>query len=154
MTNETSPRTTSEVFGSRLRQARERQGWNQEDVANKLENLGLKLDRTAIAKIEGGYRKLSLDEAVAIAAVLNVALVHMCVPLTDTQKVRVADQTVDASRMRAWVRGERPLRDTDDLRVFLTEAPEQEFRDRLAHTERSASAPDARLEEGEASGLD
>ena len=150
MTHSTDARTPSDVFGSRLRDAREKQGWNQEDVASKLANLGLKLDRTAIAKIEGGYRKLSLDEAIAISAVLNVALVHMCVPLTDAERVRVGDQVVDASRMRAWVRGERPLRETDDFRMFFTQAPEQEFRDRL-EADRSHAPP---KEEGEPDGLD
>lgn len=59
------------LFGQRLRRLRERQGWTQAQLAERMGDLGLSLHASAIAKIEAGSRPLRLSEAKIIALVLG-----------------------------------------------------------------------------------
>ena len=61
-------------MGSRVRELRYRSGLRvtQEQLAARLQTLGLALDRTAISKIEGGRRPVTDIEIVAICRALSV----------------------------------------------------------------------------------
>jgi hypothetical protein len=87
-----------------------------------------------IAKIEKGgtrARNASLQEVLAIAAALNVGVVHLFVPLEDDASVEIAPKFVaSAPRVREWVRGLLPLRDRD-VGEFVTELPDRELRTML-----------------------
>lgn len=64
-----------ETFARRLRQARERAGMTQTELAHKLsELLGNALDPSAITRIEKRERGVRLEEAVHIAEILGVPL--------------------------------------------------------------------------------
>jgi transcriptional regulator with XRE-family HTH domain len=115
----------SEVFRRRLREVRQAKGWTQPELAEALAGAGVDLNEFVITRMESGKRRVSLDEAVALAAVLGPSLLHMVVPL-DNSKVHLAPrlpaQAVDA---RAWVRGQRPLRQADE-QLFYFQAPPAE----------------------------
>jgi transcriptional regulator with XRE-family HTH domain len=67
------------VFARSLRGLRSARKWSQARVAAEVaERRGLSLDPTAITRIEGGQRGVSLSEAVAIAAVLGATVDEMC----------------------------------------------------------------------------
>lgn len=64
------------VIGTRVRQARKaaKPPITQADLAARLQVLGLKIDQSALSKIEAGQRPVSDIEAVALARALNVSI--------------------------------------------------------------------------------
>jgi hypothetical protein len=98
------------------------------------------MGQAAITRIERGERKVSLDEAIAIAAVLDIAPVHLFMPIDGDGTVRLAPGLeVDQAKARRWSRGNIPLRPEDfefyldqtpgDVRVSAEELSEDEQRD-------------------------
>jgi transcriptional regulator with XRE-family HTH domain len=61
-------------FRKQLRQERVRRGWSQADVAKKLSRNGIPMYATTVAKIEAGERAVRVDEAAAIADLLELPL--------------------------------------------------------------------------------
>lgn len=62
------------VLAARLRQARERLGWSQSDLARELQLLGWDAGRTLITKIELRERCVTDYELIVLARVLSVGL--------------------------------------------------------------------------------
>ena len=62
------------VSGPQIKQFRAQvgSGWTQARLARSLQREGMSIDLTGVAKIEGGYRKVSDVEIVVIAKVLGV----------------------------------------------------------------------------------
>jgi transcriptional regulator with XRE-family HTH domain len=118
----TSP---SEVFRVRLREVRRLKLWTQQRLADELEPLGVRLDASAITRIERGTRGVTLDDAIAIAAALGVSPLHMFVPLDDNGAQLAPALTVSTVDARAWLRGQRPL-DQADEQLFYAQTPESE----------------------------
>lgn len=67
-------RPSRNIIGKRLREARHRfdPALTQDQLAGKLAGEGIKLDRVALAKVEGGLRAAFDFEVKGLAAVLNV----------------------------------------------------------------------------------
>jgi len=112
MENE-SPITT---FRRRLREVREARRWSQQDLSRQLDQLGYRLDKTSIARLEGGQRDVSLMEVIHIAHVLGVAPIHLFVPTENDVRVELPAHSDHSDRliltpnqMRRWVRGDEPL---------------------------------------------
>lgn len=119
-------KSPSQVFGPYVRSTRKVKEWSQQDLAERLEELGHPLDRSAIARIETGGRAVSLDEALAICAALGVSPVHMIVPQAHEDFVAIAPKLRPPGlAARSWIRGERPLDITDD-RAFWQQIAEAE----------------------------
>ncbi|WP_082690207.1 helix-turn-helix transcriptional regulator [Mycobacterium sp. M26] len=80
MQNEAAPADTelwaiaADRFGKRVKTQREGAGWSQRELSEKLAELGVKLDTSAITRIENGSRDPRLREATAIAHALGVSL--------------------------------------------------------------------------------
>ena len=66
-------RTPGETFRRRMQEARKLSNLTQRALVARLHEMGLEINQAAIARIESGERKVSLDEAVAIAAALDQA---------------------------------------------------------------------------------
>lgn len=62
------------VLAGRLRQAREKLGWSQSDLARELQLLGWDAGRTLITKIELRERCVTDYELIVLAQVLSVSL--------------------------------------------------------------------------------
>lgn len=107
---------------------RARQQLTLQDLGERIiGDLGGKLDRAAISKIENRSRGVSLDEAVLLAIALDVAPVHLIIPREDDQKVTLAPNvTVTAAQAREWLRGQRALPGGDD-QTYRTEVPKSEW---------------------------
>jgi transcriptional regulator with XRE-family HTH domain len=117
------------IFARRLREARNARGWTQQELAAALGRLSAPMDRTTVAKIEKGQREVRLDEFVAFAAALDIAPVHLILPIEGDVVVRYIDRKrealrnekrgpavrlapallVDQVKARRWARGEIPL---------------------------------------------
>lgn len=114
----------SGCLAGRLREVREEQRLTQQQVADLIH-----LDRAAFAKIEGGTRGISLDEALDLCAVLGVSPRAMFFPQADAQAVELApDVQVEARAARAWMDGRSPLRETDDPFRFEAQQGEDDRR--------------------------
>lgn len=67
--------TAEEVFAAAVRAGREKQGWTQPQLAQKLVELhGIDLGQSGIARIESGQRSVRLNEVVALTDVLRLSL--------------------------------------------------------------------------------
>jgi hypothetical protein len=69
-----APRTERE-FTQAITRERVRRGWSQDRLVEELaKRRGLKIHQTGITRIEAGTRRVRLDEAIALAQVLNIEL--------------------------------------------------------------------------------
>src|SRR3954449_11513187 len=82
-----------EAFAIRLHDARTAKRWSQQQLADRLAELGCPIHRVTLAKYEQGLQlsqNVSLEHVLAIAVALGVAPIHLFVPFTDaSQKLRV-----------------------------------------------------------------
>ena len=119
----------SEVFREQLRTVRRFKGWTQQQLADALADVGVKLDATAITRLERGTRGVTLDDVIAIAAVLGVSPLHLFVPLGngDSTLDIAPGLTAGAADVRAWIRGQLPLRVGDDDSLFYLQAPDRDW---------------------------
>ena len=62
------------LIGKRVKEARAKAEFTQEQLSQKLANQGVSIDRAGIAKIEAGIRGVLDFELVAIAKTLNVKI--------------------------------------------------------------------------------
>lgn len=96
---------------------------SQRRLVARLDQLGHPLNQSAITRIERGTRKVSLDEAIALAAALDIAPVHLFLPISDEGRVSVAPSTEVPSRVaRQWALGLRPL-DPANTRFYAQQSP-------------------------------
>lgn len=113
--------TISETFATRLREARQRRRWSQAELAQRVTALGHRLDKATIAKIERAgleertakARRVTIEDAVALAAALDVPLLSLLLPAED-EDLALAPELVLRSRLAsAWMAGVLPLRGED-----------------------------------------
>ncbi|WP_413454597.1 helix-turn-helix domain-containing protein [Glutamicibacter sp. FR1] len=74
--SEYDPTTTTIMFGKSVEQMRVRRGWSQSELAKQMRNIPGwgKYSQVAVSRTEDGSRMPRLDEAIALASVLNVQL--------------------------------------------------------------------------------
>lgn len=60
------------LLGQKIKCAREKKGWSQEQLAAKMQLRGLDITRSAIAKIEVGQRHIYVEEIKAFKELLKV----------------------------------------------------------------------------------
>lgn len=116
------------MFADRLKEVREGKGWTQQRLAQELQELGDALTQGTIARIETkAIRRISLDDALAIAAALGVSPLHLLAPTDDDSKVAItAKLSVLAPEVRAWVRGQKALRPQDE-RTYFIQTPDRDL---------------------------
>lgn len=116
-----------DVVAKRVREARNRKGMTAAELADDLKRRGLDWDRQTVTKLETGRRQnVSVVELLALARVLDVAPLHLLVPLEDVEFQVTPKESVPAGRVRSWVRGWEPLPGTDQ-RIFRSEVPLDEL---------------------------
>jgi transcriptional regulator with XRE-family HTH domain len=131
------------VLARQLPEIRARVGYaSAQDLADRVAQLGGRLDRAAISKIESRSRNVSLDEALLLAVALNVAPVHLFLPRADDEEVEIARglPSVPAVEARAWFRGQAATVPTVNEKLFRTEVPESEWEERKARVEEAQEA--------------
>ncbi|MBP2455690.1 helix-turn-helix domain-containing protein [Mycolicibacterium lutetiense] len=97
-------------FGKRVRAQREGAGFTQRELSENLAELGVKLDTSAITRIENGSREPRLKEAAAIAHALGVslsALIHfdenpISALFSAYEALNIATQDLDRAAGRAY----------------------------------------------------
>lgn len=95
-----------------------------------MQKIGIKWDRSIVANFEHGRRPyVTVEELLGLAAVLDVAVVHLMVPVDDEESDRyqVAQGIeVTLAEARAWIRGEAPIAEVD-ARRYHSQVPAGEF---------------------------
>jgi hypothetical protein len=100
---------------------------SQQGLADRLNHLGARIDRTAVAKVEAGKRELAVAEAFMFALALDVAPVHLFVPADSEDEIQLAPNLwARPHEVRAWMRGFTPL--FQDPRVYFSTVPRSEFK--------------------------
>lgn len=70
--SEYEPNETAQIFGANLRRMREWRGWSQSELARQMQEAGWpKYSQVAVSRTEEGSRVVRLDEAIAIARVME-----------------------------------------------------------------------------------
>lgn len=90
-------------FGARLRALRKEHGLTLEDLAKRLKkDYDLRVDPSAIARLEKGDRSIRLNEAVKISSSLQMTIDEMLRPvLTPEEQVTLAEQLLQRAKYRA-----------------------------------------------------
>jgi transcriptional regulator with XRE-family HTH domain len=116
-----------QTVAERVKEVRTRRGLSAARLAERLRSVGLEWDRSVVANLENG-RRASIDvaELLALAAVLDVAPVHLLVPTDEGDYQATPTITVDTVTARAWVRGFQGLPGSDP-RDFEAEVPLSEL---------------------------
>ncbi|MFJ8628116.1 helix-turn-helix domain-containing protein [Kitasatospora sp. NPDC093550] len=124
--------SVSDAAALRLKQARNRRGWTVKDLAARCAEAGAeKLTAAALANIETGRRddngvrrrELSVDEVVLLAAVLDVAPIHL-LGLPDNAEpgtqLQLTPQLAlsDGSLILAWFCGQQALPGSDARQFY------------------------------------
>jgi len=95
--------TPSKVFAQRLRETREARGLSQSELAQMLTDRGRPMNTTALLRVESGERKLSLDEAIALADVLQAAPANLLSPPDGSYVALTDNKGVDGDGIRNWL---------------------------------------------------
>jgi len=127
-----SPTTT---VAERVKDLRQRRGWTAAELALRCADKGLDgFNRSVLANIESGRRKyVTVDELLALAYVLDVAPIHLLVPVEVDQTVNehfyraCPDAFLPVPEARAWVRGSHAPAAVDP-RVYYSEVPLDEWK--------------------------
>jgi transcriptional regulator with XRE-family HTH domain len=124
-----SSRTPSEAAADSVRLLRNRRGWTQQELADRLAEVGVEIERSTIAKIEQGVRTVTLDEVFALALVLGVAPSVLMLPRDGLVAVTPTDAAANLHALE-WVRGvmSMPHPEDDDDSFYFEETLDDEAR--------------------------
>lgn len=112
----------SEILGDQVKEWRRKRNLSAQQLADRVAELGGTLDRVAISKLENGQRGVSLDEALMLAAALNVPPPLLILPLGSESRVRITDESVIHPHLALeWLAGQQPLASTKRLAIGLQE---------------------------------
>lgn len=100
-----------------VRQLRAARGWSGQRLAEEMTTRGVPWDRAVVANLETGRRRsVSVEEWLTLARLLDVAPIHLLVPVdaSDVDEVQATPtERHPAMEVRAWIRGEMTLDDGD-----------------------------------------
>lgn len=89
-------------FGRRVRELRERGEMTQAGLAQILKLRGLKLDPSAIARLEKGLRSIRLDEAVVLGETFGVTVDEMLRPaMSVEEQLKFVEEYARRTELRA-----------------------------------------------------
>ncbi len=86
----------ADAFASGVREARTIRGWTQVDLARHLAESGVRLDPTAITRLERGDRGVRIGEAVALAASLGLSIEDVLSRAASRRPTLTAERAIDA----------------------------------------------------------
>ncbi len=122
-----APPTPSGVISTQLKILRTRKQWTQQQLAERLEQLGFAMDRSVIAKVELFKREVSANELIAFATALGVSPLSLVVPRegkTDDEYPAIPSVTVTVPQFVLMWQGVSPDDDTERARFFRESLPD------------------------------
>ncbi len=153
MTHAVKFSSPTRTVAERVKDLRQRRGWTAAELALRCADKGLDgFNRSVLANIESGRRKyVTVDELTALAYVLDVAPIHLLVPVEVDQTVdehfyRVCpDVFLPVPEARAWARGDYPPAAVDP-RIYYSEVPREEW-EAPERTEEQITATSNRIQQ-------
>lgn len=98
--------TPGQIFVTELHATRNRKGWTQQQLADRLAELDVPIDRSTVAKIEASKRGVTLDELFYFAVALGVSPMALAIPRARDAFVRVVpNQEWGPWQATQWFRG-------------------------------------------------
>jgi transcriptional regulator with XRE-family HTH domain len=147
-----------QIFARRVKEERAACGWTQQQLVDRLKELGYPISRPTLIRVEaGGTRaeKAPLQEVFALAVALGVHPADLLAPLEDETAMAIVPNLIFAAPLaREWVRGDLVLPMT--MGVDLEQISDAELR-RLVEREslrRISPAMRERAREGLAETID
>lgn len=129
MSPDVEPITPQSVIATRVKQARQEKRLTAQQLGDAMVTAGFKWDRFVVQNLEKGKRKsVSVEELLALALILEVALVHLIVPIDDEETpflVTPNGPAVLPAEARAWIRGLGAIGDVDPRR-YRSQVPRRE----------------------------
>jgi transcriptional regulator with XRE-family HTH domain len=126
--------SSTRTIADRVKELRQKRGWSAAALADECAELGMPaLNRSVIANLESGRRTyVSTDELLVFAYALDVAPVHLMVPLEEDDSIEqhryyvTPGHAMHVPVTRQWIRGEfcPPGRDP---RTYFSEVPREEW---------------------------
>jgi transcriptional regulator with XRE-family HTH domain len=102
--------TPGELLGQRVGDFRRRKRWTQQQLSDRLTEIGHPIHRAVIARIEQGgsrARNVTLEEAFAFAVALEVSPLYLATPFDTEQEISLArGLSVDGVTARRWIKGQ------------------------------------------------
>lgn len=116
----------------RVSELRKRKDLTAAEVGRRMkEDHGVRWDRFTVANLESGKRQnVTVVELLALARVLDVAPLHLLVPLEEVSYQVTPREEQPAARVRDWIRGVDPLPGMNQ-RIYFSEVPMEEMRARF-----------------------
>ena len=101
----------SQVIARRIREWRDRRGISAAQLAERVDALGVEMNRAIVANIEHGRReRITVEELLAFAAALAVPPVALVFPVGAEERVAATPRhPLDPFEAVLWFSGERPL---------------------------------------------
>lgn len=96
------------VIARRVRELRERRGITAAQLSERMRDVGTPFDKTVVANLETGRRRfVTVQELLALAYILDVAPVHLLLPIDDERAsyAYTPNRNAEVWRVREWVRG-------------------------------------------------
>jgi transcriptional regulator with XRE-family HTH domain len=133
------------AIARQVRQLRSARGWSGRQLAERMTDEGIAWDRSIVANLENGRRRtVSVDEWLALALVLDVAPLHLLVPVEGGDYAVTPQTSADIRTVRSWVRGyESELSKSEQ---FLRHQPRDEQGDPIERLSETVAHVAAELE--------
>ena len=95
------------IVAGRVRELRDRRGWSGTELAERMAEAGMpQFDRGILANFESGRRRsISVDEVLVLALVLDVAPVHLFVPVEEWRAFEEGRRAPTAEELRVLIEG-------------------------------------------------
>jgi transcriptional regulator with XRE-family HTH domain len=136
VTNQQVSTDFNKLVGENLRRYRAAAGLSQVDIAARL---GPPFEQSTIARTEGGSRPLRLEEALAIAKLLDIDPASLWAPIDEVAAVRAEQMETQ----REWAAIQRKRAELDETRrAFDEEAQRVGRRNQEVHQRRLAVDPE------------
>ena len=94
--------TMTAIVGANVRQAREDLGWSQQELVDRLAEIGVNWSRPTVAQLELGKRGTTVDDLVAVALALGVAP-HVLLYPPPSVDVDVAGEALPGPDLAHWL---------------------------------------------------
>lgn len=114
-----SPPSLGDVAAGNVKRIRSERGWTQAQLAERLAALNYPIGQPTLAKVEKGNRKISVDDAIALAIALNVPPLNLLLPDRLDAEVSLPGQRRARSlELRRWFDARGPLLGMDESEYF------------------------------------
>jgi transcriptional regulator with XRE-family HTH domain len=148
--NEKHPeaRPPHRVIAERVKDIRRRRKMTAARLGEEMTKAGIPWDRSIVANLESGRRKsVSVEELLGLAYVLDVAPIHLIVPLDEGRyAVTPGGHTARNHQVRAWIRGTHALEGHTDERYYFSEVPVEEWTAAKIRAQVDALGPEDRAD--------